>query len=1029
MKGWRFLSAFIIFMMVLTTMASTSVQAGPEDDLEVVNLYGPAGTPPPRANVEYEIIAEWSNNGDDSYDATVRLFSDCDQDDLADESDTITMGAGESDTVTLEITFDETGEVCYSATIYYSSSDYGIFENYINVEPETGDADLFVDFDIDGDEFSAGQSVEVVFEYGNEGDVSTLNPVTIMAYFDEVDEEPTNYFDPTPYTFAYISPPSPDAPPEPETMEWSYTIPSDTEDGEYKFTVIIDSDENNTEEDPDLDNNVDVWEVCVGDCSDPDLRVWDNGIDSISCEPLDPVGGDTVSFKYSIENTGEGDAEPPEPGDGWLVMHLEVMKCPDGDCSGQSWTYTNQSKSVRTTIEGGEVFTSDDILAVNWSTTSDDAGFWNVRIVVDGEDVIEETDEDNNNLDWYTVYAEYFELKETRPDLIVTDIDEGTGEVFVDETRTIQVAVSQTDLGDRIADDVDVFIRIKDPEDTVTSWFKIDDSKTVGLTPDTTIFEYAWTPTKLGVYEFYAWVDRDEEILEWDDTNNQYDNDKYIEVVSNIGPTAAITISPDSLGGLTPEYCDCWNLTFSARNSSDPDGTIVAYRWWFNNELVSEEVNWTTSFDAGAFYQIKLEVQDNNGTWSSKLSINIKVVSDVPPTISASAEPLYVAIGETVWLNGSAVRGCGNITTYTWYVESGVISNETDTQWVPTEEGSYFISFRVDDDKENGREIGVATVQVFNPNIPPVAVIDSITPSLVRFDRIISFNGSGTDNNGTISAYEWISDIDGFLSDKEDFYHTGLTAGNHSISFRVLDNDTIFPKRWSEWVTAVLIVTPNSQPVGIIDSISPSPAEAGITVFFNSTGTDDNLTIVSYLWKSTIDGNLSEQRNFSASDLSIGYHIIALQVLDNDGVWSSSVSQELWIYVSPVAIAGQDSTGTPGVPLQFSGAATDEDGTVILYEWDFDGDGIFEWSSTENGRELNIYNNEGTYTATLRVTDNDGFTDTDTVEITISEKKVQIDDEGNVTVTDAGEDEEGIPSVSLISSIAAIGIIALRRRS
>ncbi|HIM33518.1 MAG TPA: PKD domain-containing protein [Candidatus Poseidoniales archaeon] len=129
----------------------------------------------------------------------------------------------------------------------------------------------------------------------------------------------------------------------------------------------------------------------------------------------------------------------------------------------------------------------------------------------------------------------------------------------------------------------------------------------------------------------------------------------------------------------------------------------------------------------------------------------------------------------------------------------------------------------------------------------------------------------------------------------------------------------------------------------------------------------------------------------------------------------------------PVAIAGQDSTGTPGVPLQFSGAGTDEDGTVVLYEWDFDGDGIFEWSSTENGRELNIYNNEDTYTATLRVTDNDGFTDTDTVVITVTEKIIQIDDEGNVTVTDAGEDEEGIPAPSLAAAVAAVAVIALRR--
>ena len=72
---------------------------------------------------------------------------------------------------------------------------------------------------------------------------------------------------------------------------------------------------------------MDVFEICIGDCSEPDLQVWDNGIDSIRCQPLDPVAGTIVSFMYSVENIGEGDAEPPGPFDegGDLVMHLEVM--------------------------------------------------------------------------------------------------------------------------------------------------------------------------------------------------------------------------------------------------------------------------------------------------------------------------------------------------------------------------------------------------------------------------------------------------------------------------------------------------------------------------------------------------------------------------------------------------------------------------------------------------------------------------------------------------------------------------------
>ncbi|MDP7007129.1 MAG: PKD domain-containing protein, partial [Candidatus Poseidoniia archaeon] len=208
----------------------------------------------------------------------------------------------------------------------------------------------------------------------------------------------------------------------------------------------------------------------------------------------------------------------------------------------------------------------------------------------------------------------------------------------------------------------------------------------------------------------------------------------------------------------------------------------------------------------------------------------------------------------------------------------------------------------------------------------------------------------------------------------------------------------------------------------------PSPSEKGTTVVFSGSGSDSDGTVVAYHWESSFDGDLSTEANFSSNNLSLGHHTITFRVQDNDGDWSSDSEWGLWIYAVPVAIAGDDVSTTPTVPVQFNGQGTDEDGTIAKYEWDFDGNGVYDWSSTENGRELNIYNNVGVYTAMLRVTDNDGFTDTDTVVITVTEKIIQIDDEGNVTVTDAGEDEEGIPAPSRAASVAAMAVIALRRR-
>ena len=46
----------------------------------------------------------------------------------------------------------------------------------------------------------------------------------------------------------------------------------------------------------------------------------------------------------------------------------------------------------------------------------------------------------------------------------------------------------------------------------------------------------------------------------------------------------------------------------------------------------------------------------------------------------------------------------------------------------------------------------------------------------------------------------------------------------------------------------------------------------------------------------------------------------------------------------------------------------------------------------------------------------------------ISEKTIQLDDDGNVVVEDAVEEDEGIPSVSLITSLISIGLLAIFRR-
>ncbi|MBI5207901.1 MAG: SUMF1/EgtB/PvdO family nonheme iron enzyme [Candidatus Firestonebacteria bacterium] len=72
----------------------------------------------------------------------------------------------------------------------------------------------------------------------------------------------------------------------------------------------------------------------------------------------------------------------------------------------------------------------------------------------------------------------------------------------------------------------------------------------------------------------------------------------------------------------------------------------------------------------------------------------------------------------------------------------------------------------------------------------------------------------------------------------------------------------------------------------------------------------------------------------------------------------------------PVADAGGEIVSTINTPVIFNGVGRDRDGKIVKYEWDFDGNGTFDWSSSIDGKATYVYNEPKTYIATFRVLDN-----------------------------------------------------------
>ncbi len=292
-------------------------------------------------------------------------------------------------------------------------------------------------------------------------------------------------------------------------------------------------------------------------------------------------------------------------------------------------------------------------------------------------------------------------------------------------------------------------------------------------------------------------------------------------------PSAAITISPQSLGGLTPEYYQYTDLTFSSSSSNDPDGEIVAYKWWFNNDLVSEDANWITSFNETGIYQIKLEVQDDDSVWSSKVSTNFKIVSNSPPSVDfvISSEGLLSTFTSTV------SDAEGSVVAFEWFIDDDLISTEANTTWATNQSGSYAVTLRVMDDgglwSEVTKSFQVEILQQKNY----VATFSS-----KNIDVGDSFTIDFTGTTGAVAYYEIIVNYPNGSKDTYVAHHTANgyvidfnRAGTYALDITVFWADGVPQDGLADWYGPTVYVgqedepVDNTQPPEVVEPDDSSP--------------------------------------------------------------------------------------------------------------------------------------------------------------------------------------------------------------
>lgn len=103
---------------------------------------------------------------------------------------------------------------------------------------------------------------------------------------------------------------------------------------------------------------------------------------------------------------------------------------------------------------------------------------------------------------------------------------------------------------------------------------------------------------------------------------------------------------------------------------------------------------------------------------------------------------------------------------------------------------------------------------------PPLAYIDYVSSPQIWAGETIKFEGHGVSSTGQIVAYNWRSSVNGDLSQLASFETNSLTAGMHTIWFKVQDSYG----NWSSEVgTSVNVLAPGGATKMTIQTFSVSP--------------------------------------------------------------------------------------------------------------------------------------------------------------------------------------------------------------
>lgn len=444
-----------------------------------------------------------------------------------------------------------------------------------------------------------------------------------------------------------------------------------------------------------------------------------------------------------------------------------------------------------------------------------------------------------------------------------------------------------------------------------------------------------------------------------DDRGAYHYKDVLVSVI-NRWPEAAFTYSPTF-----PIAGDL--VSFDASASSDPDGTIVTYEWDFNQDGITDATGMTTryTFSLAGQRPVTLKVTDDGGFQDTIL--HTVSVQPVPPIACFSTSPGSPSVYDDIQFSAacSIDPDGGQIVQYSWVFGDGGTATGLNPTHQYANSGVYEVILTVTDDEQQiDTIVGIVIVE------GPGAAF-SYAPLFPTTQDAVQFFDQSSDTSENIVSWSW-DFADGGLSSQQNPLYTFAQSGTYRVMLTVTSTGGATAS------TTRTITVLNSPPTAEY-TFTPETPKVDQMVTFSAGGSGDpDGTIVMYEWDFDNDGitdttGLTVTHAFSV----VGARSVSLRVTDNEGA-TGSVTHVVPVQATPPVACFVFTPAEPntGQAIAFDASCSaDLDGTIILYEWDFDGDGLTDATGMS---VTHAFPSVGVYPVMLTVTDNDGTVDADT---------------------------------------------------